>query len=1132
MTTRAELIQQTPAVTAGLPSQMSLGVGIWRWAVEIADPEADTDIEWHDVTCDVLGTSCTRGAGEYRGVAQASIADLELRADGDEYAPWNDDTSPTFGTHVELGPGLFVRQSYFRVSGGAVVEWYPRFTLRVEQWLDVTGGMGEIRRHPIVARDLITELVDVPIPAVDVSESWYDRVLRILTEAGWPYGAELFGAITYDGAPVLELPPRPEVPSALAELYATLAPAGLTVYTSRRGVLTVRPIVGDLFHSDYLAAGATGLAFPEHPERRFSYFADTDGGISYVVGPNDVGPFGIDKNELNVVNDVVATVAVSPDITAEVFGSDPIPADLATLKADGTYGDGNYSGPAFEDYEYVVLGDGARAGYDADTSQWGLVPAGGRAPFLYENAVSIDRYGRKTRDLSWLTPNDAVAQRIVDTRADATRQARPIMTQLGRIGFETGGALDLDYLSPASVRHTTKEGRKIVTATGNVRSIVERLRPRGPGADAIWLDLISILDLESTTSSSSMIPVEALAVSDITHNQATFTWTNPTQPSATPNATQIRIPQLSNLWVDIGYPVTEIDWGGLAPDNLYTFQVRLVEYSDGNIVDASPVRQIGFATAMAPNPVVTPDDDGVGVTIPQTPDDGCDLEWELQRTSDGVTWSTVTSGSNPPGGTLDLGGELFDPEYTYRVRSREVCGEVEGPWYVSDVFLPECTISGAYGADDYADPSLMLFVPEVCTPDVVRDAVSGDPAIHGPAWGGVQSIDADTLALSAATAAGGTVAYGDASGLENEYGDATLGCRVSIQNAEAQRLVSIPGLRIDCIPEGSGWKARAGVTTVLGDEVTAESGELPLITVVDLLAAYDAETGELTLAVDGTAVDSDSVEEPAQRANAGKYWYSALPAASWITNIAAWSSVLIEPAPTGPPYLDDAVVWLDGADASTLLESGGAIFTWEDKTANGFDLGQATASARPVPATLNGLSAVSFDGSNDSLFRSTDIPIARAFTVFMVCERVGARASFDQYYRVGGGWGSAPGGHEIYDGDFGFEFDAGNGSGGGGATVSYYPAFANSTPVLIAGRMNGTHASKVLRIDGSVVTASSHPLSNNPGVGSGTGGLIIGNATGTGPAKIIVGEFILYDAVLNDTQVAEVEAYLTTKWGL
>lgn len=466
-----------------------------------------------------------------------------------------------------------------------------------------------------------------------------------------------------------------------------------------------------------------------------------------------------------------------------------------------------------------------------------------------------------------------------------------------------------------------------------------------------------------------MIPVEALAVSDITHNQATFTWANPTQPSATPNATQIRIPQLSNLWVDIGYPVTEIDWGGLAPDNLYTFQVRLVEYSDGNIVDASPVRQIGFATTMSPNPIVDPDDDGVGVTIPQTPDDGCDLEWELQRTSDGVTWTTVTSGSNPPGGTLDLGGELFDPEYTYRVRSREVCGEVEGPWYVSDVFLPECTISGAYGADDYADPSLMLFVPEVCTPDVVRDAVSGNPAIHGPAWGGVQSIDTDTLALSASTAAGGTVAYGDASGLENNYGDATLGCRVSIQNAETQRLVSIPGLRIDCVPEGSGWKARAGVTTVLGDEVTVESGELPLITVADVRATYDATTGMLALIVDGTEVDSDSVEEPAQRANAGKYWYTALPAASWITNIAAWSKVLAaEPAGFNPEtdMTWHSLFWAEGSAFTALgLSNGDPIGTWPNEA------GESSASSsggnRPVyvaaEGDLSGKPSVDFLGS-------------------------------------------------------------------------------------------------------------------------------------------------------------------------
>jgi hypothetical protein len=994
MTTRAELVQLTPAVDAGLVCQMSQGVGIWRWAVEIADPLAGSSIEWHDVTCDVLGAAFTRGAGEYRGAAQASTADLELRAEGDQYAPWNDDTAPTFGTHVELGPGLLVRLSYFRVSGGAVVEWRPRFTMRVEQWLDVTGGMGEIRRHPIVARDLSTELVNVPLPAVSVVESWYDRVLRIVTEADWPYGVELYGAVDFEGVPIVRLPERPEAASAISELDATLAPVGLTWYTSRRGVLTIRPVVGDLFHDDYLDAGATGFGWVDHEERRFSYFADTDGGISYVVGPNDVGPFGIDKTELQVINHVVVTNAHAADITSEVFGATPVPADLATLAADGTFGDGVYAGPAFQtvgvigstESEYVTLGDASLAAYDATASEWVAVTPADLSAFDYDDPVSVDRYGRKTRQLSWLVRNDPVATRIVDTRANSTRQARPIMAQLGRIGFESGGTLDLDYLSPASVRHTTKLGREIVTATGNVRTIVERVRPRSQ-VGHIWLDIISTLDITSTSTSTSILPVELLAVSGVTEDAATFTWTNPTQ-TASPNMTQVRIPQLSNLWLDLAYPITGLTWGGLAPSTLYTFQVRLVEVVDGNIVDASPTRQVGFVTLAATVPVVGGGNGGdVDVDVPD-PDPGCDVEWELQQSEDGVTWTTIESGENPPGGEVVLDAELFEPGYTYRVRSREVCGGVPGDWLVSDVFLPDCTISGAYNTGDYADPTLMLFVPEVCTPDVVRDAVSGDPAIHGPAWGEVQSIDTDTIALASSTSAGGIVAYGDASGLQDQYGDATLGAVVSIQNQETWRIASIPGLRIDAVVEGSGWKARAGVTTVLGEEITIESDELPLITVTDVRVTYDSTTGALTLYVDAEEVATSAIEDAADRANAGAYWYTALPAASWVTNIAAWASVLA-PTPPVPPGPATMLPWRHlhwaGDPTSITLNTSPAdsVTTWNDlvgaaHAAQITTLNQPTYL--PADANWNGEPSIYF-ASGRSLIEAAVTATSGAFTV-------------------------------------------------------------------------------------------------------------------------------------------------------
>jgi hypothetical protein len=64
------------------------------------------------------------------------------------------------------------------------------------------------------------------------------------------------------------------------------------------------------------------------------------------------------------------TGEVGTDITVSVFDPDPVPADLATLRADATYGDGVYVGPAFGVFEFVVLGDSSLAAYDADADAW------------------------------------------------------------------------------------------------------------------------------------------------------------------------------------------------------------------------------------------------------------------------------------------------------------------------------------------------------------------------------------------------------------------------------------------------------------------------------------------------------------------------------------------------------------------------------------------------------------------------------------------------------------------------------------------------------------------------------------------------------------------------------------------
>ena len=68
---------------------------------------------------------------------------LDFYANDDALAPWNPDTSATFGTHIELGPGLLIRSGFIRVDGGSVVEWNPRFTNKVEFWGDAVLQPGQ-----------------------------------------------------------------------------------------------------------------------------------------------------------------------------------------------------------------------------------------------------------------------------------------------------------------------------------------------------------------------------------------------------------------------------------------------------------------------------------------------------------------------------------------------------------------------------------------------------------------------------------------------------------------------------------------------------------------------------------------------------------------------------------------------------------------------------------------------------------------------------------------------------------------------------------------------------------------------------------------------------------------------------
>lgn len=73
-----------------------------------------------------------------------------------------------------------------------------------------------------------------------------------------------------------------------------------------------------------------------------------------------------------------------------------------------------------------------------------------------------------------------------------------------------------------------------------------------------------------------------------------------------------------------------------------------------------------------------------------------------------------------------------------------------------------------------------------------------------------------------------------------------------------------------------------------------------------------------------------------------------------------------------PNNLANLKAWWDASDTSTITASSNAVSQWNDKSANAYNVSQATASYQPTSgvSTLNSLNVITFDG-NDGLFNTT-----------------------------------------------------------------------------------------------------------------------------------------------------------------
>lgn len=853
MTTLEELVLLEPDPTHGYPIQIAATSGVWRWVCELADTTAGEYVEWFDITEWYVGDRHQFGADQYMGDARARLVTVQLQIDdSDLLAPWGLDTTELFGEDVELDAGLLMRGGLARVAGGVTVEWLPAWTGRVETWGDVSQARGQIRIHEVTVVDTVSDLANVPTIIEANSDNWDEWFTdQLLPAANWAFGVDIYGDTTSAG-----LPQDLSIQAAINRMDAGTDPLGLVWRSLRSGRMVIHPAPWDTtnvarYDNPLLTVYPDGLQFSYSPEfTEIEYIADDNG-----------QPFGVQRTVAGVLNSLIVTVA------ADVYAID--------------------------------------------------------------DATSVSKFGVRPFQATWILENHPVVDDLLDARAFASKQALPLRTTAEHEGFMPGMAI-VDHLDPITVKHQNAEGRPVVIPVGWVRNVVEdrQMQGRGDGADdriLSWQSTVQI-DVASSSTAEALLPVEDLAlVSAFTPglggpSGAEFSWTNPTQPTVTPTDVEIRVLGRSLIWNAYDYPGVGADGitlGFLEAATNYTFQVRLVRRVNGVATHVSPIRQLNFTTPANILPIPIPDGDDTDVEVGEPPDfdpDDCELEVELQENDgDPDTWTTVDTftgseltdnGDGTWSLTTPIDNSFFNEGSMYRFRSREVCGTVVGDWFTGTPFDPPddwadpCTTPPALSDVPFADA--IVYVPQICAPDVIREAVSGLVGVHGDALDSILAGVGDPTerALKAiadpewSDTPGGILAYGECPQIVGVTGDKSWACRVNIPAAEACVLWECGAGQLRCVPTTAGWRASIQVYKTGATFTLTSATELDEGTTYRITATHDFETGDIKLYVDGVEDNDVGGSDNQPTINALPIWRVGAPPGAWITDCAVWDRVI------------------------------------------------------------------------------------------------------------------------------------------------------------------------------------------------------------------------------------------------
>jgi len=245
----------------------------------------------------------------------------------------------------------------------------------------------------------------------------------------------------------------------------------------------------------------------------------------------------------------------------------------------------------------------------------------------------------------------------------------------------------------------------------------------------------------------------------------------------------------------------------------------------------------------------------------------------------------------------------------------------------------------------------------------------------------------------------------------------------------------------------------------------------------------------------------------------------------------AMNARLLRPRATGfnPAQISGIANWWDANDAATITLNAGAVETWSSKAGLRNASTQATANNRPTTTTVNGKTAVYFDGVNDGLaFTGT----ARTDETWIVAfAQLSAQSG--QRMVVGdtaAGYGltvSQAAGQKYIENSWG-NFTEGSAR----MRVTYAVGASVAAGPAIASTVRSAASGLFVFVDGTQRSSAINGATNGTTSGSVSVTRMGSLSSASQQFDGWIGEVICYNRPLSASQRLSVERYLGLKWGI